>query len=144
MVLSNTAVLYYEVRHPTAFVNHLGFQTRKDLPAFHMHPFYYYRYRTVQDMSWPCYSAIFRSWKIFEYAQTGNRCLNHKAQNVCVCVYIYIYIYIKFFKKVRTPDCFYCKWFNMLFFLVVYYFLNVQCLIISMYVCLFALMSLTY
>jgi len=29
------------VQYPIAFVYHLGFQTWKDLSAFHMQPFYY-------------------------------------------------------------------------------------------------------
>jgi len=40
--------LFNEVRHPAAFVYHLGFQTWKDLSAFHMQPFYYYRYCIVK------------------------------------------------------------------------------------------------
>jgi hypothetical protein len=42
MVLIYTAVFYYEVRHPIAFVLSLIFQTWTDLSAFHMQPFYYY------------------------------------------------------------------------------------------------------
>ena len=44
VVLNNTAIFFFKKRSETVleFVYHLGFQTRKDLSAFHIQPFYYY------------------------------------------------------------------------------------------------------
>ena len=89
------------------------------------------------------------SQKIFEYAHTGNQCLNHKAHNIYTQGFLNKVghmIHVISGSLSPWPDSFYTKWFNMPFFpacvllsTVPYY----PCTPPLFAECLFALMPLT-